>query len=347
MLTFCLASTGVVETTVAEDMATSNMESQSDSYEDKVARLQDILDFDLPKLNRWCEKTFDALSALTNHGLAVEERKNVNTARKSFNLARRPFAEDGAAYIDLSSSDSPYRDDPDAYAAIQKATLSANLISLLLSLTDVKRSNQANFLRELDGVFPTLLDPGHSAQAESYDLVFRVRGCRLVESLEEEPDAEPLVLATSIFCEQSTENLDEATQRLRNGPFRSFGSADEGEVYTTSETFKVQMERVITILSSPEGARTVASLKADFPRDQLFETLRTWALDMYLHVNKKAHESDVPQDDRTMEGAKDDAEREEAENLVRSENDDSEGGSDPESSSEHEGYHQLKTLTKE
>lgn len=347
MLTFCLASTGGVETTMAEDMATSNTESQKDSDEDRAARLQDILDFDLPKLCRWCEKAFDALSALPNLGPAVEERKNLNTARKFFNLARRPLAEDGAAYIDLSSSDLPYRDDPDAYATIHKATRSANLISLLLSLTDVKRSTQASFLRELDAGFPTLLDPGHPAQAESYDLAFRVRCCRLAESLEQEPDSEPLALATTIFCEQPTGSPDEATQRLRNGPLRSFGGMDEGEVYTPSEIFKAQMERVIINLSLPERAGTEASLKADFPRDQLFEALRIWAMDQYVHVNRKAHESDRPQDDRNVEGAKDDAAREESENLVRSENDGSEEDPDSGSGSEHEGYHQLKTLAQE
>lgn len=333
---------------MAEDLAASNTESQDDSYEDRAARLQDILDFDLPKLRRWCERAFDALSALPNLEPTVEERKNLNTARRSFNSARRPLADDGAAYIDLSSSDLPFRDDPEAYAAIHKATHSANLISLLLSLTDVKRSKQTSFLRDLDGVFPTLLDPGHSAQTESYDLAFRVRCCRLAESLEAEPDTEPLVLATAIFCGQSTGPLEEATQQLRNGPFRSFGGLDEGEVYTASESFKAQMEKVIVKLSLPKRATTEAFLKAEFPRDQLSEALRIWALDMYSHVNKKTQESDLPQDDRNVEGAKDDAEREELENLGRGENDESEGGSDSGSSSGHEGgYHQLKTLAKE
>ncbi|KAI1109641.1 hypothetical protein F5Y14DRAFT_20783 [Nemania sp. NC0429] len=342
-----LPSKAVVGTAVAEDVAASDPESQDDSDDDRAARLQDLFDFDLPKLCRWCEKAFDALSALTNVGPIVKERKDLNTARKSFNLARRPFAQGDAAYIDLSSSDLPYQDHPDVYAAIHKATRSANLISLLLSLTDIKRTKKANFLRELDSVFPSLLDPGYPARAESYDLAFRVRCCRLAESLEEEPNTNPLVLAATIFCEQSTGTPAEATQRLRNGPFRSYGGIDKGEVYTASEIFNTQMEKIVITLSSPPRAQIEAFLKAEFPRGKLLEALRIWALDMYTHVNRKAHEGDLPQNDQNVEGADDDAGREEPENLVRGENVESEGGSDSEPSSENEGYNKLPTLAKE
>ncbi|KAI0487670.1 hypothetical protein F4859DRAFT_501976 [Xylaria cf. heliscus] len=340
--------TGVAESGGVEDVVASNIDSQNDSYEDRAARLQDILDFDLPKLCRWCDRAYDALKSLTRPEPTAEERKNLNTARKSFKLARRPLAADGAAYIDLSSSDLPYRDDPDAHVAIQKATSSANLVSLLLSLTDLKRPNEAilSFLCELDMIFPTFFD-SPSTPSESQGLAFRVRCRRLVEWLSEEPEAEPLVLAATVFCKDPASTSEGAAQRLRKGPFRTFGVVEQGGDFTLPRSFKTQLNGIINKLSLPERAETEQYLNTTFPRDKLFEQLREWALDMYVHVNKKEDDNNLPSGGDKEGDANDGADREESEGLFLSENDESEAGSDSESSSEPEQYHQLKTLVKE
>ncbi|KAI0454069.1 hypothetical protein F5B21DRAFT_477379 [Xylaria acuta] len=340
--------TGIAESVGVGDMAASNADSQSDSYEDRAARLQDILDFDLPKLCRWCDKTYEALKSLTHSEPSVEERKNLNTAKKSFKLARRPLAEDGAAYIDLSSSDLPYRDDPDAQAAIQKATRSANLVSLLLSLAGLKRSNEVilPFLRELDTIFPTFFG-SPSAQPESQGLAFRVRCCRLIEWLSEEPETEPLVLAATVFCKDPASTSEEAAQKLREGPFRTFGGVEQGKDFTSSTSFKTQLNGIVDKLSLSERVETEQYLNTTFPRDKLLEQLREWARDMYVHVNKKADDSNLLSGDRNEKGHNDGAGREESEGLFLSENNESEEGSDSESSSEHEQYNQLRTLVKE
>ncbi|TRX93994.1 hypothetical protein FHL15_005072 [Xylaria flabelliformis] len=341
--------TGIVEPVVIEDrIAASNVDSQSDSYEDRVARLQDILDFDLPKLCRWCDKTYEALKSLTRPEPTAEERKNLNTARKSFKLARRLLAEDDAAYIDLSSSDLPYRDDQEAETVIQKATRLANLVSLLLSLTDLKRSNGTilPFLRELDTIFPTFLD-SPSKPPESQELVFRVRCRRLAECLSEEPEREPLVLAAAIFCEGPADTSEEAAKSLRKGPFRTFGGMEQGEDFTSSRSFKAQLNGIVDKLASQERAKTEQYLNTTFPRDKLLEQLREWALDMYVHVNKKADDSSLPPGGHDEGAHNDGAGHEDSERSFHSGNDESEEGSDSELSSEPEQYHQLKTLIKE
>ncbi|KAI0906133.1 hypothetical protein F4823DRAFT_608316 [Ustulina deusta] len=334
----------------AEDMAASNAESQDESsYEDRAARLQDILDFDLPKLSRWCEKVYGALSLLTHPEPTVEERKYLKTARKYFHMARRPFAKDGAAYIDLASTDLPYRDDPSAHATIQNYARKANLVSLLLSLSDLKRSKQdiSSFLQDLDDEFPLFLASYPSTQSEGYTLAFRVRCRRLVELLREESKAEPLILATILFCEQSASTSEEATQRLRKGPFRKLGGEGQGEDFTSSTGFETQMSGLIVKLSLPERAETEQSLNAIFPQDELLEELQEWALDMYLHVTKKMNESDLPPNDQNERETNNGAERKQSEGLLLSEDNEPNEGSDSESSSEHEEYHQLRTLTKE
>ncbi|KAI0877955.1 hypothetical protein GGS24DRAFT_46525 [Hypoxylon argillaceum] len=340
--------TGTTPTMSAQDAAASNPESQNDSYEDGAARLQDILDFDLPKLRRWCEKTFEALSSLTSPEPTAEERKNLNTARKSFRLARRPLAEEGSAYIDLSLSNLPYQDDPDVHATIHKVTSSANLVSILLSLTETDHSKQAGspFLQELDNVFSTLLGLDPSSESESHDLAFRVRCRRLVELLKEEPNAESLVLASMIFCNHSPDMPEEAMQQLREGPFRNLGDMEQGGDFTSSEIFKKQIGEIIAKLSLAERAKTVELLDRAFPCDELLEDLRTWALYMYMHVNKNPHENKHLPHDQNLRGSGDGAEREGSQGLLPRENDGSEASSDSGSSSEHE-YHHLKAVTKE
>ncbi|KAI1129314.1 hypothetical protein F5Y10DRAFT_238676 [Nemania abortiva] len=327
-----------------KEVAAPNPESQSDSYEDKAARLQDILDFDLPKLHRWCEKTYEILSSLTSPEPTAEERKNLHLARRSFKLARRPLAEDDVTYINLSSSDLPFEDDPDAHATIHKVTYSANLISLLLSLTDVKRSKQAllPFLQELDDASPTFRGLNPSRVLVNYELAFLLRVLQLVESLQEQPEAEPLVLATKIFCKEPTSTSEEAVKRLSKGPFRNLGDTEEGGDFTSSKMFKKQMGAIVGMLSLPENQR-MDTLKEAISRDGLLGDLQEWALRTYLHVNKKAKENGPPPRDQNLGGANDGVERQ---GSNPNENDGSDAGSDSGSGSEH-GYQQLKTITKE
>ncbi|KAI0529896.1 hypothetical protein GGR58DRAFT_495269 [Xylaria digitata] len=333
---------------LVEDMAASNIESQDDSYEDRAARLQDILDFDLPKLSRWCERAYGTLSFLTHPEPTPEERKKLNMASKSFKMARRALAEDDATYIDLSSSDLPYRDDPNAHATILKVTRSANLVSLLLFLVDLKRSKRAilPFLRELDDGSLTLLDPYPSTQSNSQSLAFLIRCSRLIESFGEEPMIEPLILATTLFCEQSAETVEEAIERLRTGPFREFGGIERGGNFMSSEWFKTLMEKLISGVSISGRDEAKQALSAMFPQDNTLEELWTWALVTYEYVNKKADESNPPTNDQKEGETNDNAEREASEGLPVGGNDQPDEDFDPESSSEDGDYNQLQ-LAKE
>ncbi|KAI3327392.1 hypothetical protein HD806DRAFT_550928 [Xylariaceae sp. AK1471] len=343
--------TRISETMSVNDTAAANIESQIDSYEDRAARLQDILDFDLPKLCRWCERAYVAVASLTDPEPTAEERRNLKAAKKSFKMARRSFAEDGGAYINLSSSDLPYQDDPDAHAIIQKAICSANLISLLLLLIDVTNSKEfLPFLQELDDAFSIFLRSDLPAQSETYELAFRVRCGRLVQLLKEKRDVEPRVLATTVFCEQPANTPEEAGQRLRKGPFREFAGVYQGGDYVNSEAFEKHMNGIINIseLDTNQGKpETEEAFNALFPLDDLLKELRTWAEGMYVHVNKAAGESDHMPKEPGKGGTIDVLEREESESLFVAPNAEVEEESDSESESEHEEYNQLNTVITE
>ncbi|GAW21397.1 hypothetical protein ANO14919_109160 [Xylariales sp. No.14919] len=331
-----------------DDMDASNADSQDDLYEDRAARLQDILDFDLPKLSRWCERAYEALSSLTHPEPTIEDRKKLNTTRKSFEMARRALSENGAAYIDFSSSDLPYRDDPGSHAAIQKAVLSANSISLLFSLIDAKGTRRPKepilpFLKELDDGFLAILGLDLPAELKTHALVFHLQCVRLVELLREEPETEPpSILATKLFCEQSASTPEEALQRLREGPFRKLNYTEQGENFTSSTSFQTSMEALIASLSLPERAETERSISATFSQNGLFEKLWVWALAMYNHVNKKTDESELPPNDQNEGETNDGVQREASEDLFVRRNNESDEGSDSESSSEQGDYNQLE-----
>lgn len=322
-----------------EETVTPNTGNQSDSYEDKAARLQDILDFDLPKLHRWCGNTYEALSSLTHPEPTARERKNLNMAKKSFKLACLPFAEDGAPYIDPTSFDLPYPNNSGAYAAVHKTMRSANLISLLLSLVDLKHTQWAglSFLQELDNAFATCLDSVLPLEPRRQDLAFRVRCRRLLELLGKEPDTPPLVLAAKTFCIKPAEESEEAEQQLRKGPFRKFGGIEQGGDLTASERFRTQMDEIIAQLSSPERAETEDFLNATFPWNKLLEDLWGWALESYVLMDRGPDDKDPSPDE----------EREELEGLPPGADNGAEEDLESDSSSEHEEYQKLELPAKE
>ncbi|KAI1176354.1 hypothetical protein F4777DRAFT_546720 [Nemania sp. FL0916] len=333
----------------ADDAEASVAESQVDWPEDTAAKLQDLLDFDLPKLHRWCEKTYQALSSLTGPQPTADERKNLAVAQRSFKSACLPLAASQATYINLQTFHLPYRDNPDAHAIFDKVSRSANLVSLLLSLTDLERSRLEifPFLRELDAVFPSLLGSDFSAESEGHDLAFRVRYHRLLELLIEEDEIDPHVLATTVFCVSPRDSPVRATRQLASGPYKSLGETEQGDDFTSSKMFEKQMKTLIQILSLRARTEIELTLSAAFPRDELLRDLRAWALDMYAHVNKKTDAvgppPDAPQTSNT--GISVGAEGPEA--MFVGDDAEPDESSDSDSNSQQEVYERLKTLTQE
>lgn len=333
------------EPLVVEHVPSSDVESQDDSHE----RLQDLLNFDLPKLSHWCDRVFATLSSLVSPKSTLEQRKELKIARKRFKLARRLLADDNTTYIDVASSDLPHQGDPHAYEKVQKFTRRANLISLLLSLNDLERSKQdaSHFIQSVDDDFRLFLDPYSPTQSDGYTQAFRVRCRRLVGLFGEELRIEPLVVATTLFCEHSASTLEEATQRLREGPFRKFGHEGQDGDYTSSPHFREQMDVLISKVSLPTSTEIEQSLDATYPLDGLLEELQSWAFHTYSSLTQQVEQGDPPPTGQNNGGSNNDIEAQKHEGLFISDGHESNDSSDSDSSSEHEEYHQLKTLTKE
>ncbi|KAI8632657.1 hypothetical protein F5Y19DRAFT_418399 [Xylariaceae sp. FL1651] len=345
----------VTESGDTGEVAPTDTEQLDDSYEDGATRLQDMLDFDIPKLARWCDKARAAVASLTHPKPTAEERKNFNTARRSFNAARHSFAKYDAAYIDCSSFNLPYHD-PDAQATVQNATCSANLVSILFSVVNLQYSNEGilPFLQELDNAFPVFFDPEFLAHSGGSDLPFRVRCRCLVEQLSSEPNSEPLILAAELFCKASPSKpfpstLEEARQRLREGPYRKLGGIDidSDKRKTPFKVFKTQMNELITTLSLPERTEIEESLNTAYPKRELLQDLRSWSQGVYVHPNEAADGNSDPSAQPSKRKPSDSTRLEESESLSVAEDDEAEHGSDSGSDSDSGEYDQLPTLAKD
>ncbi|KAI1362434.1 hypothetical protein F5Y08DRAFT_274562 [Xylaria arbuscula] len=328
-----------------EHVPSSDIESQDDAYE----RLQDLLDFDLPKLSRWCDRVFAVLASLDLSEATIEQRKELKMARRRFKSARHSLIDDTTVYIDEPLSILPQQVDPYTYEKVQKSTRRANLISLLLSLYDVERSKQdaSHFIRGVDDNFTLFLDPYSPTQPEGYSLALRVRCRRLVEAVREERKIEPLVVATTLFCEHPASTSEEAAQRLRQGPFRKLGQEGQDGGFTTSSSFKEQMDELVSKLSLPTNAEIEKSLDATYPSEELFRELRSWTSHMYSSFVQQVQETDPPPTSQKGGQPNNENQMDEHEGLFVSDGHEQDHGSVSDSSSEHEEYHQLKTLTKE
>ncbi|KAI1322650.1 hypothetical protein F5Y16DRAFT_35315 [Xylariaceae sp. FL0255] len=282
-----------------EDVLSEGVErvpsDQSDlSFLDGLARLEDMLDFDLPKLDRWCDKSYSAVKALSQPQPTEDELKDFRTARKFFRVACHAVTGDESNYIDAMLLNLPYNDSPDARDAVQEAIRLGNLISLLLSVVHVQNTGQgmSPFIRELDEAFHTFFDQDFSGDMEAHELAFRVRSYRLLELLEEQPDSDPFVLASTLFCKQPAATREEARSQLQSGPFKELGGVEKDVTPDSRQAAEEQMVHLSTALSLSEVDRVKLALSRTAPKDSLLEALRSWSLHMYESLKEKSSQND-------------------------------------------------------
>ncbi|KAI0391706.1 hypothetical protein F5Y17DRAFT_396415 [Xylariaceae sp. FL0594] len=271
----------------------SSSESQSESDDDPASVvLQDVLKYGIPRLNEWCEKVLEALMAVARPESRAENRKNLKTSQRLFRNARRILTEDDVTYCYPSQSDAPFEKNPGSLAIFQKAALSANIISLLLSLEDVRRSKRSpqDFLEELERAIPLFQEPSLPGQSEC---MFHVRRGVLVGKVGlAAEDVQPLVLASELFCEQPATTAREAEKQLREGPFKGLGHSEHDEDFTLMALFRQEMDEIVDKLLLPTRGETVIALKSSYPYETLLKELRDWGFTAYARL--KETPEDVP-----------------------------------------------------
>ncbi|KAI1417139.1 hypothetical protein F5Y13DRAFT_202700 [Hypoxylon sp. FL1857] len=279
----------VPESVGSQNGAVSETGDVHESHEMEVARIQDMIDFDIPKLTRWTDKLYGALSAIDNNQTSAPDRSKLNSYRKSYNQARLPFADISATFIKPVSLSQDY--EPEVRAKIQVAICSGNIVSLLAFMVDVKLGEKGLLpvLEQLDDGFPTLFNAHlqtDDTDIERYlDLAFRIRWRCLVESLASNPPVEPLKLAASIFCTRPERDLRTPREALTEGPYRQLAGIDINQDDVFYDNYRARIQELVPKLSSDDRLKLHASLDQHCPQERILNDLKSWALGLYRQLN--------------------------------------------------------------
>ncbi|KAI0894477.1 hypothetical protein F4806DRAFT_498258 [Annulohypoxylon nitens] len=291
----------VNESTLPRNDSLSGMGDIHESSEMEADRIQDMLDFDIPKLTRWSDKLYGILSSLGGNQPDIDGRAKLNSYRKSYNHARLPFMNGNTPFIKHVNPPEEY--DEGVRSKIHIAICSGNLVSLLILLFDIEseKKNSHTILKHLDGTFPASfvsrpqVDSGDVEKI--FDLAFRIRCCRLIELLDSDDSITSpegyLTFATTIFCRESIDGADQAREALDQGPYKPLAGM---EISEGTEFYRPYCERIreffskIVLNDIPEFH---ASLDSKFTQESIFNDIKSWALEMYLRLNGLADRNKI------------------------------------------------------
>ncbi|KAI1212841.1 uncharacterized protein F4807DRAFT_414787 [Annulohypoxylon truncatum] len=341
----------VKETTLPLGGSLSETEDAHGSPEMDADKIQDMLDFDIPKLTRWSDKLYDILSSIGGSQPSVDDRIKLNSYRKSFNHARLPFANGNTLFIKPIKLSEEYECDQGVRSKIQVAISSANLVSLLTSLLDVELEKKRPYaiLEQLDDNFPALsvLDSHKDKNNDIetiLDLAFRVR-CRLLIELLVSDNSIPslegyFAFATGIFCGETISDVVHARDALDKGPYRPLAGVEIGEDTHLYETYRAHVQELMSKLPFNNLSGLQASLDPKYTQVSIFCDIRSWALRIYRELNRVADQGKVrPANENSRSKVL--VERAESESLFVDNGDEADDDSDSASDTDAEGYNQL------
>ncbi|XXH05827.1 GCR1-dependent translation factor 1 [Hypoxylon texense] len=284
-----------------EARAVPDTDSPDEPLDIDLERIKDMLDYDIPKLMRWCNKMYDILPLMDSQQPEAHEWATFKSTRKWFSGARIPFSNDSPLFIkliDLSEYDNEIQ------AKIHAAICSGNLIALLTCVVDVRFGSKKPRIvfEQLDAAFPDLFDPDPKADpnetARILDLGFRIRYRRLVELVAANVSIKPIILAANMFCTQQVHDLRGARAALNNGPYSKLANID---VNTNLDHYEDCRSRIQELTSKLSSNDKVDLLDQEHPQEELLDDLRSWAWEIYRRLNRPADPGNAQVDDSTPE----------------------------------------------
>ncbi|KAI8957728.1 hypothetical protein F5Y11DRAFT_360596 [Daldinia sp. FL1419] len=329
---------------VSPNITTSESDDVHESLEVNAARIQDMLDFDIPKLTRWSGNMYDILSSMDSNQPSMEDRSKLNSIRKSYNHARLSFADAGALFIKPIYFFEDY--DAGIRAKIQIAICSGNIISLLLSIVDVTTGKRRSLpiLEQLNDSFPVpfCLDLQENDTKQLLDLAFRIRVRYIVDTLAAKSSADPSELASGIFYSESRVPEDSQAASSQQ-QYKLLAGININENSPLCEIYQTRIQGVLSILSSNDRSEAESRLDHNYPQNDLFSGLRSWALEMYERLNMPTDPGNINTPKPTQEDTHALVRRQESESLFVEGNEESRDDPDSESDTDADGYDQLPT----
>ncbi|KAI1472272.1 uncharacterized protein F4812DRAFT_6675 [Daldinia caldariorum] len=318
-----------------------------ESLEMDAARIEDMLDFDIPKLSRRSDSMYDVLSSIDGNQPSAEDLSMLKATRRGYNQARLPFA-DVSSFL-IRPINIPEDFDLGVRAKVQVAICSGNIISLLSSIIDVMvgEKDPLTILEQLDNSFPVSFDPYSQKNGDTeqlLDLAFRIRFRHVVELLAGKSSADPRELATGVFYIQSSDASNASQELTDQGQYKPLAGIDINGNHHIFESYRARIEEILSMLFSDDRSEVESRLDQDCPKEELFRDLRSWGLDTYrqLHVpadQKKPRAAKTGQEEDTYKVSG----RGESESLFVENNEEAREDSDPESDTDATEYDQLPT----
>ncbi|RYO86167.1 hypothetical protein DL766_001969 [Monosporascus sp. MC13-8B] len=279
--------------------APARMFGDSESTIERDARIRALLEIALPDFSRICGKILEQLKAIGDGMPSTTDSMRLEVLKIPYDAWRFAFTDSGIPFINLEQTSFGLlsKDDTASLAEARKAVCSGNLVSLLALIVDIRvgKRQAAPVLQDLDDAFPTLFDPTFQGRrdgiAETFDLAFRIRCRRLVDSLSAASE-QPISLAARIFCDRMDEASTRARQILEDGPYKHLADVNVNEDDASREIYQKILRQLVPRLSSGDTSEIRASLDATYPQETLLSDLRSWALTSLERLTKSSPMAD-------------------------------------------------------
>ncbi|KAL7621249.1 hypothetical protein AAE478_008566 [Parahypoxylon ruwenzoriense] len=278
-----------------------------DAYESpdmEVARIEDMLEFDIPKLLRCSTRIYGILSSISDSSPSTDNLLALNSTRKLYASARLPFADNHALFID--STNLARGCNLGVQAKVRLAAYTGNLISLLIYIWDVKQGKREplSILEELDDAFPALFAPDLRVNADDtariLDLAFRIRWRRLAALLAVDSTVKPFEMIASVFCDQpvrdakkDAKSASSVRTMLRKGQYKQLAGIEVNEDTVSREIYHTRIEGLISKLSHNDKLEMQISLDQTHPQEKLLADLKSWALDIFGRLHTLSSQGNV------------------------------------------------------
>ncbi|KAI5867739.1 hypothetical protein GGS23DRAFT_549709 [Durotheca rogersii] len=271
-----------------------------ESPEIEAARVQDMLEFDIPKLSRWSKKMHEALSSIGDDQPSEEQQSTLKDIRRLFAKALLALTDNPALFI--TRKELPANYSSRERATVRLAILSGNLMSLVASIRDTWAGERENLsiLEELDNAFPASFTSGLGPStdvedaAEILGLAFHIRCCCLVASLAANPNTEPYKIVSDIFCNRQTLDMNGIRMALRDRRnLKMLAGIDINEGGNFRDIVDSCIQDLISALESDDRSAIYSSLNQLYSRDKLFTNVYSWAMEKFRQLNQDANHGDI------------------------------------------------------
>ncbi|KAI1803657.1 hypothetical protein F4811DRAFT_321103 [Daldinia bambusicola] len=311
-----------------------------------AARIEDMLDFDIPKLSRRSDSMYDVLSSIDGNQPSAEDLSMLKAIRRGYNQARLPFA-DVSSFL-IRPIHVPEDFDLGVRAKVQVAICSGNVISLLSSIIDVMvgEKEPLTILEQLDNSFPVSFDPYSQENGDTerlLDLAFRIRFRHVVELLVGKSSADPRELATGVFYIQPSDASNASQELTNQEQYKPLAGIDINGNHHIYESYRARIEEIISMLSLDDRSGVESRLDQDCPKEELFRDLRSWGLDVYRQLHMPVDQENPRTAKTGQEDMHELVRRGESEPLFVQNNEEAREDSDPESDMDATEYDQLPT----